>query len=906
MRFSHMIKKTHISFLAGIVLCQMLAANLYSQDLPESWVNPPPDQDEIVTSTFEPNPLKPLVSMGPEGKLVYKPYSDKGDRILDWSKTGYMQSSVPIPDVPVRDTLVPLSGETAVDGNMAYPKGPDSREEIQDALYKIWQMTPDANGIKGALLLKAGTYYINGNIFVPSGVVLRGEGDDENGTVLIFRSASGGGNAIYIGQGSIEKDWISTVRISDDYVPSGSYELNVTDASSFQPGDYIYIRKTVNQKWIDDIGCGERLRHIRGGEEGAGKNPWTPDAYQFMHLRKIAKVEGNTITLDVMMPQSIADEHGGGEVLKAEFNSLATHCGVESLCVVSNYDKTVEDTGKDANFYNFRTGVSISNAIDSWVRNVSMKHLYYSAVTTGGSSLQITVKDCKYLEPVGPKRGGFRYPYTAGGGTGHLFYNCYSEDARHDFAGGSRTMGPFAFVNSTAVRGGQSEPHHRWGVGYLFDNIATKEGSIAAINRGDSGSGHGWAAANTTMWNCDAPNIVVFDPETEGENNFAIGYGGEQTEGFGTGGLWYANTRAGYWGTPQEGKFYGYALMGNGYIESPAAPVEPRSLFVQQLIDRVGITQAMRVLDDDEELASRVSQVDLFSAYPELEKVNDSTFLMLFNMPVYSFDIGPENFSVSGNTGLEGSSFSTSVTKDSIVRLRFEGIGPLPMFSELIVEANNLKSLTSQPLEGISTATYVEPDLRPVVTGYYAVVNNEDGVLEASSSKPGSIYLVQYTGDYNYMDVYRTVDDLDQAVADNLGRKVDVPVANTPVAISTQGLPGGFYLYYAVDEEDRLSEPAAEWPQVVKTGPLLGMDEVSMMPGFTVWSSHGTIFIQPDDPSADYKARIFDMTGRIVHSSENMTGEQQLRMKEVRGILIVKLISKNGSSMGTYKLLYYP
>ncbi|MCB1130092.1 MAG: hypothetical protein KDN05_03120, partial [Verrucomicrobiae bacterium] len=199
-------------------------------------------------------------------------------------------------------------------------------------------------------------------------------------------------------------------------------------------------------------------------------------------------------------------------------------------------------------------------------------------------------------KPVGPERGGNRYAFSCGGGTLHLFYDCYSEDGRHDFVGGSRTMGPFAFVRSTAVRGEQSEPHHRWGTGYLYDNITTRDGVLAAINRGDSGSGHGWAAANTLFWNCDARNIVVFDPETEGENNFAIGFKGSPGGEHDTTGLRYANDRAGYWGTPQEGRYFGFPVMGNGYIESPDGPVKPDSLFEQQLIDRVGGTAAEEVL----------------------------------------------------------------------------------------------------------------------------------------------------------------------------------------------------------------------------------------------------------------------------------------------------------------------
>jgi hypothetical protein len=135
-------------------------------------------------------------------------------------------------------------------------------------------------------------------------------------------------------------------------------------------------------------------------------------------------------------------------------------------------------------------------------------------------------------------------------------------------------------------------------VGGLWDNITTTDGgSLASINRGDSGSGHGWAGANCVFWNCDSSNITVFDPETEGENNFAIGYTGDLNREFNGGGLHYANTRSGYWGTPQEGKFYGYALMGSGHIESPDAPVEPGSLFKAQLIERIGREAAEAVLE---------------------------------------------------------------------------------------------------------------------------------------------------------------------------------------------------------------------------------------------------------------------------------------------------------------------
>ena len=669
-----------------------------AEKLPESWVKPAPA--EVTKKEFHPDPRSPLVSMGADGRLVYKPYTDRGDRIPDFSYCGYERSEVPIPTVPVAETLSPPAGEAKPQGNMKYPVGPDSQARIQAALDKVAAGKADANGFRGAVLLKKGTWYVSRGLLVHSGVVLRGEGDGPEGTVLIFTVPSGTGTGIQLGgarqgsssesltpvTGNLTKEkgvngddaYILTLqdgyrfvvsnprfnpelklepyvgsrvtlmmkaitttdgdqtrsrlkhnmpyeakkveagqdvppldpnlelpkpvvgsgdmpesKIADAYVPSGSTQLTLVDASGFKPGDYVNIVKTTNAKWIEVLGMGERLRHIRGGKEGAGKKPWGPQTYS--HLRRITAVNGNTIHFEVMLPQSIEAEHGGGFVRKTTPPTDDSQCGVEGLRIVSNYDTTVKDESKSSNFRNLKNGIEM-HCVNGWARNCSVLHVWEHAVGAG-DSLYCTVRDCKSLQPVGPKRGGRRYPFSIDGSTGILVYNCYSEDGRHDFVVGARTMGPNVFLKCTASWGGTSEPHHRWGAGTLYDSVTLEgKGTLASVNSGDSGTGHGWAGVNTVFWNCAADNIVVFDPETTGENNFAIGYTGPKKDDYGSGGLMYANTRSGYWGTPKEGAYYGFALMGNGYIESPDKPVKPDSLFVQQLTERIGKEKADAVL----------------------------------------------------------------------------------------------------------------------------------------------------------------------------------------------------------------------------------------------------------------------------------------------------------------------
>ncbi|PTM14498.1 MAG: hypothetical protein DA408_02640 [Bacteroidetes bacterium] len=98
-------------------------------------------------------------------------------------------------------------------------------------------------------------------------------------------------------------------------------------------------------------------------------------------------------------------------------------------------------------------------------------------------------------------------------------------------------------------------PHHRWATGLLFDNV--RGGAIRVQNRGASGSGHGWAGNTTMFWNLlsYADDIKVESPR--GGKNWGIGCEGIQQTG------------AGHW-------------------EHWNNHVQPRSLYLQQLEDRLG------------------------------------------------------------------------------------------------------------------------------------------------------------------------------------------------------------------------------------------------------------------------------------------------------------------------------
>lgn len=510
----------------------------------------------------------PLVSMGPDGKLVYKPYTDKGDTVPDWSYCGYKSNEEPIPDVPTVLTLKPLPGEARKQEKMAYAFGPDSSEQIQKALDDVAAREPDANGLRGAVLLRKGTYHVAKTLRVSGGVVLRGEGDGEDGTVLIYGPA---GTGIVIG-GNKEvaaetpadeaKPAETSSVITDDYVPTGCMKVAVEDGSKFKPGDFVDVQKTPNQAWIDTLGMGS-ITSKRGDRRG---KPWQPHQYKCVQFRHVVAVNGNTLTLNAPLAQTLAKGHGGGVVILRSDKTREFNCGVESVRIVSNYDTTIVNDAKAEEPYpsdeknTLQTGVLITNCIDGWVRDVTVKHVNFSAVQCGRDSYRVTVRDCKNLAMVSVIRGGKRYPFSNSDAILSLFFNCFAETGRHDFAGGSRDTGPNAYVMCRAQKSNLvTGPHQRWGTGYLFDNViieGNRQSGLEAINRGAGGSGHGWAGATTIFWNCTANSAHVMNPPTP-EQNFVIGFTGGQTSG-------------------------------DGHVESPDRHVEPQSLFLQQLKERLG------------------------------------------------------------------------------------------------------------------------------------------------------------------------------------------------------------------------------------------------------------------------------------------------------------------------------
>ena len=480
-----------------------------------------------------------------QGALRYVPFAMKGqsnevNTIPDFSYAGYMGGGVSLPtDISVEATVTPEEG--------------DDTQRIQAAIDLVEAIEPDQNGFRGVVLIKAGHYSLENLLVVrASGVILRGEGQGLNGTVLHSNLRVEHNVINILGPSGINKDVESEQIITTNYVPVGSYSFEVEDASDFEVGGKIVVTRTPNQVWIDELGMDQET--LCAGASGC--NGWTPSSYAIDHERTITAISGNTISINIPIVDVMEEVYGGGSISKIQSSGRISQCGVENMRIQSFYDSNSDES-------HAWTAVRLRDSKNCWVKQVTGQFLAYSTVNMESANFT-TVQDCAYIDPKSKVEGGRRYPFAIQEGLGNLIQRCYGKTGRHDFTTGSRVTGPNVFLDGLA-ESARSDigPHHRWATGTLFDNL--RGGSTRVWNRGDSGSGHGWAGAQTMFWNISSYTGEFRVDSPQGAMNWGIGcIGTDQT--------------------------------GEGYWESWGDNVQPRSLYIQQLEDRLGVSAIENVL----------------------------------------------------------------------------------------------------------------------------------------------------------------------------------------------------------------------------------------------------------------------------------------------------------------------
>jgi hypothetical protein len=287
--------------------------------------------------------------------------------------------------------------------------------------------------------------------------------------------------------------------------------------------------------------------------------------------RRIAAISGNAITLEVPLMDSYDTKFFDGahaEVRKISITGQITHVGVEDLRIAApKRSIAFGDPAFD--------GLVMQNTVDSWVQSVDLEE------TTNGMRIdkgteRITVLKCDVTQHVPVTSPALPCDFCTNGSQ-ILFDRCTgSGDHTIYFATESRQQGPVVVLHCRFTGNAFIQPHQRWSTGLLVDNCEVPDGSIDFMNRGEMGSGHGWTIGWAVAWNNTARAFGMNQPP--GSAIWSIGNRGEEID-------------------PLFPTFDGSTRppLDPAIIESKDKPVQPQSLYLQQLKERLGPTALQKI-----------------------------------------------------------------------------------------------------------------------------------------------------------------------------------------------------------------------------------------------------------------------------------------------------------------------
>jgi hypothetical protein len=537
-----------------------------------------------------------LVNINRDGELVYG-RDDEGNRISDFSYAGYKGGGVVIPDVPAVLTVYPGNGE-------------DDTKRLQEAIDRVSAMPLKSDGFRGAVVLKKGRYKVTGTLyFHTSGVVVRGEGAGFGGTWIYHRPPVKDSipSNRFPHQDNVEKGVMPTFRtrsgklqtqmlaeVTQGLVPAGINRFAVSDISSIKPGDKVMIYIHHTQQWVNDLGQSEQWQR--------------PITLQLPRIVKAVYPENEEIELNVPVTSRIDRKSGyaTAEVHGIISDERLHHIGLEDILLLSSYDRSRKDKGGYFNDENHpNVAFKFEEAVNGWMRRCAGFFYSKGMVATGGSQ-HLTIEDCAMIDGVSRdtpvKHAGSRKYYFNAQGEHILFQRCYGRYARHAFIGNG-PRGGCVFLDCFSEKDhNKNEWHQRWGHGYLYDNVY-QEAQIGLA--GNNISGHGQRAAFALAWN----NVI--DNPRHGQPDLYVNRIPGIVQNYAIGNV--------FLGSGSIGILFDYGEI--GYVESNDHFVQPRSIYLTQLSERLG-EDAVRQVTVKSQLNGKrgavwVNLVRNFSHFPE-------------------------------------------------------------------------------------------------------------------------------------------------------------------------------------------------------------------------------------------------------------------------------------------------
>jgi hypothetical protein len=390
------------------------------------------------------------------------------------------------------------------------PSGGDDTALLQGALDRVASMPLGHNGFRGALLLSPGRFHVTGQLHLRTGgVVLRGSGAGESGTVIV---ADGIDRRPLIVVGATMDDPLGpAIQVQDD-VPAGFQTLHLASVAGLKIGDAVVVRRPSTQEWSTEMS-------MTGlpGTFASQRLDWKPGSHDLVWDRALIAVDAqaNTVELDAPITTALEQKYGGGTLAPVSGDAYPERIGIEDMVLDSSYDKS-RPKDEDHSWI----AILMDKVQDAWVRNVTARHFVSSAVRVNLRGRRITIEHCRSEAPVS-EEGGYRRQSFLVAGQQVLVYRCHSEKGMNDFASGMLAGGPNVFLDCDATESLEaSGAFEGWSSGVLYENVHVPNTRLQMIMDFSRAQGAGWTAANSLIWNSTAVSVDALGPP--GARNFVV------------------------------------------------------------------------------------------------------------------------------------------------------------------------------------------------------------------------------------------------------------------------------------------------------------------------------------------------------------------------------------------------
>ena len=406
---------------------------------------------------------------------------------IDYSYAGYRAGEVALPSVGAVISV--------------RPTGTDDTALLQSAIDHVAAMPLGPDGFRGAILLRAGTFRVAGQLRITaSGVVLRGSGVAQT---TILAEEIGRRTLIQVGS-AVDPEVGEAIPVSAE-AATGTRVLKVASVATFRVGDHVMVRRPSTKEWIGAIGM--------SGLPGTFANQrldWQPGSHDLIWDRVVKHVDAvaGEIELDAPITTALEQKYGGATVARvSNSDAVVRNIGVEDLSLESAFDASRPKDEEHA-----WMAIALDHVEDAWVSHVTARHFVSAAVRAGTRARRITIADCRSEAPVS-EEGGYRRQSFLVYGQQVLVIRCFSENGMNDFASGLLAGGPNVFFDCEA-RGslGASGSFEGWSSGMLYENVRVPDAPLQLLQDQERAQGAGWTAANSVVWNSTAKTIDLLGP----------------------------------------------------------------------------------------------------------------------------------------------------------------------------------------------------------------------------------------------------------------------------------------------------------------------------------------------------------------------------------------------------------